>query len=209
MPIVPRLFPNSTIVCLGTGPSLTAADVDVCRGKAVVIAINDAYRIAPWAEVLYACDAAWWKRHNWCRAFAGMKVSLETSAWRQCGPGDPAIVRLRNAGDSGLELDPTGLRTGKNSGYQALNLAVHLGARRIVLLGYDMDATNRKPAHFFGDHPNPIRSPYALFRQHFETLVQPLRTAGITVINATPGSALTCFPRLSLADGLAGEAVAA
>ena len=38
---VPRLWPGSTIVCIGTGPSLVVEDVQACRGHKV-IAIKDA-----------------------------------------------------------------------------------------------------------------------------------------------------------------------
>ena len=55
-PSVPKLWPNSTVVCIGTGPSLTQADVDLCCSQARVIAVNDAYRMAPLADVLYAAD---------------------------------------------------------------------------------------------------------------------------------------------------------
>ena len=138
-PIVPRLWPGATIVCLGTGPSLTAADVTRCAGQAKVTAINDAYRLAPWADVLYACDAKWWRWNKGLPGFAGLKFGLDTSiAYRD-------VTVLQNTGLQVLETTPTGLRTGHTSGYQAINLAVHLGAARIVLLGYDF-----KGDHFFG-----------------------------------------------------------
>jgi hypothetical protein len=38
----PRLWPDSTVAILATGPSLTKADCDYLRGKCHVVAINDA-----------------------------------------------------------------------------------------------------------------------------------------------------------------------
>jgi hypothetical protein len=62
--MVARTFPNSTIVCIASGPSLTREDVDACRGAAgVVLAVNDTITYAPWADVLYACDRRWWQEH--------------------------------------------------------------------------------------------------------------------------------------------------
>jgi hypothetical protein len=185
-----------TVVCVAGGPSLTKADVEFCRGKAFVIAIKDAIRLAPWADVLYACDAKWWQRYGDTVAFAGPKYTLEQTA-RQW-----ATV-LRNTGDSGLEPDPTGLRTGKNSGYQAINLAVHQGATTIVLLGYDMAPAADGKHHWFGAHPWKTVPPYRLFLPFFDTLVKPLADLGIRVINASRQTVLTCFPRLSLAEALA------
>lgn len=192
LPVVPRLWPNATIVCLATGPSLTRADVDACAGLRR-IAINDAYRLAPQADVLYACDQKWWYWHKGAPGFAGLKFALDPRAksW-------PGLTVLQNTGTKGLELKPTGLRTGHNSGYQAINLAVHLGASRIVLLGYDM-----KGDHFFGAHPDNTRPPFALCLKAFEALVAPLAAAGVSVVNATRSTALTCFPRVPLESVLA------
>lgn len=188
---VPRLFPDRTIVCLASGPSLTREDVEYCRGKAPVVAVSDTYRLAPWADVLYACDAKWWEAHDGVPAFAGLKFALETSAARW-----PGVQVLENTGDRGVELTPTGLRTGKNSGYQAVNVAIHLGASRVVLLGYDMQATIGQPSHFFGEHPPSLRrsSPFAMFCQHFASLVSPVKAIGVEIVNCSRATALTCFP---------------
>ena len=198
--VVPRLWPESTVVCIGGGPSLTSADVAVCEGRARVIAVNDAYRLAPWADVLYAADAKWWKQHQGVPTFQGRKYSLqpEAAAW-------PKVEILRNTGECGLELHPTGLRAGRNSGYQAINLAVLFGARRILLLGYDMQRRRGQPSHWFGDHPPAIRadSPYHAFLNRFESLPAALATVGVTVINCSRDTALTLFPRATIQEALA------
>jgi hypothetical protein len=191
------LWPNETIVCVGTGPSLTQADVDFCRGKARVIAVNNAYQIAPWADVLYAADDKWWTWHKGATSFLGLKYTIAPT--RQSWPG---VVALRNTGQHGLESDPTGLRTGYNSGYQAINLAVHLGASRVVLLGYDFHGD-----HYFGSHPDRTRPPFAACLQAFATLPAPLAAAGVEVMNATRHTALRVFPCVPLETVLQAVAV--
>lgn len=191
-PAVPRLWPGSTIVCLGAGPSLTPQDVDLCRGRGPVIAINGSYTMAPWAEVLYACDNKWWLWHKGAPTFPGLKFALDARA-RQW----PGVTVLRNTGDSGLELDPTGLRTGRNSGYQAINLAVHLGATRVILLGYDMQGD-----HWHKPHPDGSRPPFLICLKHFASLVAPLQAAGVEILNCTRRTALTAFPCVALDDAL-------
>lgn len=197
---VPRLWPGSTIVCLGTGPSLTRDDVEYCRGKARVIAIKHAIEWAPWADVVYSCgsDAGkWWQRTGdtlgW---YEGLRYTLDPGAsrWAQV---------LRNTGFIGLETSPDGLKTGKNSGYQALNLAVHLGASRIVLLGYDMQPDAQDRDHFFGAHWHNQRPPFHAFVDLFGSLLEPLRALGVRVLNATRRTALTMFPIVSLEEALA------
>jgi len=166
-----------------------------------VIAINDAYRLAPWADVLYACDERWWKwqyrgHTREIAAFAGVRYSIDPRAGKW-----PHVQVLRNTGRAGLERDPSALRHGHNSGYQAVNLAVHFGAARILLLGYDMQATGGHE-HWFGHHPMVKRSPYGLFRQHFQEIVKPLREAGVEVWNCSRATALDVFPRLDLETAL-------
>lgn len=192
------------MVCIGGGPSLTAADVDACRGRARVLAINDAYRLAPWADVLYGCDAKWWTWHPEAAAFAGLKYGL---THRREDVFPDGVELLANTGMGGLETSPHGVRIGstlgsQNSGYQAINLAMHLGAVRVLLLGYDMQPDERGRSHWFGEHPVAGTSQYRLFAQAFERLVEPLKAFGIAVINCTRRTALTCFPCQPLAEAL-------
>lgn len=205
MVVVPRAWLNETVVCIATGPSLTADDCEYVRGRARVIAINDAYRLAPWADAVYGTDARWWHWHKGVQGFTGAKWSLEHSQWWNYRELYPDVQRLRNSGPDGLEHDPTALRNGRNSGFAAINLAYHYGASRIVLLGYDMQPTGKRQ-HFWaennGEHPNKSRSPYAQFRRRFESLVKPLQKRGVSVINCTRTTALTAFPCAPLRDVL-------
>ncbi len=185
---VPKLWPGSTIVCIGTGPSLTQADVDFCRGKARVIVVNDAYKLALWADVMYACDVKYWTWEKGAPSFPGLKYRL------QGHPNlFPQVQVLKNMGRIGLCLDPRGVMAGYNSGYQAVNLSVHLGAAKIVLLGYDMGQQLKGPSHFFGEHRDKTRPPYAACIQAFRTLPAPLLAAGIDIVNCSRQTALGWF----------------
>jgi hypothetical protein len=194
---VPRLWPGETVVVIGGGSSLTPDDVAFCRGKARVIAIKEAIELAPWADALYACDDKWWRFHAGYPAFTGLKFALEPQsvAW-------PGVQVLRNAGDDGLELDPTALRTGHNSGYQAVNLAVHLGVSKIVLLGFDMWRGPSGKQNWFDKPGLHVDSPYPLFLMRFASIVEPLKAAGVEVVNASRFTVLTAFPRVLLEEAL-------
>lgn len=206
---LPRLLQGGVAVCLGSGPSLTQDDVDVCRGQAAVIAINDSWRLAEWADVLYACDGKWWDHHKGVPSFQGLKFGLKTMPPGSRAKADkwPDVMRLKNAGPEGLSS--AGLYTGSNSGYQAIQLAVHLGATRVLLLGYDMQRDKKGRAHWFGEHPREIRgtSDYSTFCNYFKSLVKPLKALGIEVVNCSRETRLSCFPRMTIQDAL--QAVAA
>ena len=67
------LWRNQTVVCIASGPSLTQDQVDQVKGLNT-IAINDAYKLAPWANILYACDYQWWDWHKGVPDFKGYKL---------------------------------------------------------------------------------------------------------------------------------------
>lgn len=196
-----KLWPESVIVCLGSGPSLTQADVDFCRGRALVIAIKDTIDLCPWADVLYGCGAdaggqTWWRRRGPSLPMTGLRYSLDEAASEWA-----SVLKYRK--DDGLETDPGYLALGGNSGYQAVNLSVHLGARKVVLLGYDMQKDPAGRQHYFGDHPRGNQLPFDLFLFRFPTIMEPLKALGVELINASRQTALTCVPRGTLQEALA------
>jgi Uncharacterized Rossmann fold enzyme len=101
--------------------------------------------------------------------------------------------------------DPSAIHTGKNGGFQALHLAVLFGASRIVLLGYDFQATGNK-SHWHGDHPPGLsnsRRRYGQWLQPLQQLARDIKTrGGIEVLNATRETAIECFPRVELQEAL-------
>lgn len=189
---VPQVLHGQTVAILASGPSLTQADADICK-RHWTIAVSDAWRVAPWADVVYSCDGRWWDHHR--PEARGLKVGLAPA------PAWPQTHVLRQDNNSVLSDDPEALATGdggerhfSSSGYQAINLAVLLGASRILLLGYDMHIVAGKH-HFFGDHPREFGQAdhYAQMRAAFPKLARVLDSRGIHVTNCTPGSALDCF----------------
>jgi hypothetical protein len=203
---IPRLFPGRTVVCIAPGPSLTVEDCERCRGQAVV-AVGDGVRLAPFADVLYHADDSWWKYYDGVPSFRGMKITFSMEAAQRFGLHRVA-VKVKNSGFGyrGVSFEPNYVHSGGNSGFQALNLAVLFGARRIVLLGYDM-----KGSHFFGEHPRPLRNrePNPKWRDAFAEAAPMLAERGVEVLNATRSTALTCFPRVNLDDALCDTTVPA
>ena len=81
---------------------------------------------------------------------------------------------------------------------------MNLGARRILLLGYDLGRWEGQPTHFFGEHPSKLNkdSPYASFRAYYETLLEPLTHLGVTLVNCSRKTALKCVRRMPLREAL-------
>lgn len=210
--MVSPMWRGETVAVLATGPSLTPADVEFVRGRARVIAVNDSYRLAPWADILYAADDKWWQWQYRDHAaaiasFTGLRFCMEPGNLKKSRPAavkpEWRVTVLKNAGVTGLELDPSaGLKNGRNSGYAAINLAVQLGATRIRLLGYDMSLGRGGKAHWFGSHPAGGSPQLTKFRLYFPTIAEPLKASGVEVLNCSRRSALTCFPKVALERAL-------
>lgn len=200
-PPVPRLWPGETVCCIASGPSLVQADVDYLRGKCRVVVTNSSWRMAPWADLLYACDGDWWKHYNGVPEFAGLKVTTDPAAAARWGLKCVPLA-AKHEGDRqvnnipGVTTDPMFLHSGGNSGYQMFNLAGHLigWAGRILLLAYDLKQGADGRLHWFGDHPQPLRNGknYPLWRKRFATIPASL-PAGVEVLNCTRDTALDCF----------------
>ena len=194
-----NIFPmwkGQTVFCIAGGASLTKQQVKYSKGYRT-IAINDAYKLAPHADILYACDAQWWRWHNGCPEFKGYKLQHDvaekddTSAMATPYPGIDIIL---SNGLTGFSSRTNRIRTGGNSGYQAIHIAMHLGAKQIILLGYDMHARGDK-SHWFGEHPNGKQrdSRYDEWIPRFCHLQDAALDRGIEIINCTPDSDLNHF----------------
>jgi hypothetical protein len=217
---------GDTVAILAGGPSLTEGQVAKVRlahslRRLRAIAVNDAYLLAPWADVHYAADSSWHKWHTegiekpalklaaadvamrW-KSFAGEKCSIQ-------GSGDNIIDRavhlLRNKTfpdhGTGLSRDPRALMTGRHSGFQALNLAVLAAATQVLLLGFDGRVGTDGRSHWFGEHPRPTDpAVFEHMRRAFSAAERDLKEAGVRVVNCSPASAIDSFEKRALDEAL-------
>lgn len=89
-----------------------------------------------------------------------------------------------------------------------MNLAYHFGAKKILLLGFDMHRNGG--GHWHDEHQcrdgQPMLSAppshIAVWKQEFVAMASDLSHEGVEVVNATPGTALECFRRLPLDKAL-------
>lgn len=162
-------------------------------------------RLAPWADAVYGCDGPWW--HHWLKTgakdFGGLKLAHDTGVCASFR--DVHKIEVRDH-DKLLFAEPGVIGSGGNSGFQALNIAAQFGARRILLVGFDMHGANG--VHWYGRNTwrnanNPGDSNYVRWRAAFATQAPVLAAMGIEVVNASAESALTCFPATTIEETLA------
>jgi len=200
---IERMWMGQTAAVVATGPSLTTTQVRQLEGKARTIAVNDSYKIAPWADMMYAADHKWWRHHAFCHSFTGERWTQNRgpTGWvDEAGSNGLEIIQCKHSLE--VSTDPHFVSSGWNSGFQAMNIAVHLGAKRILLLGVDLHTGGG--AHFFGEHPPGLQrsSPWATFRKAFTVSAPVLAGMRVEVINCSPTSALTCYPYMEVGVAL-------
>jgi hypothetical protein len=134
--------------------------------------------------------------------FAGLKLSQDPVAVKLF-PEIGQVTCVRKTDEMLLD-EPGVIGWGGNSGFHAINLAAQFGARRIVLVGYDM--TMKNGLHWHGAHPrglnNPTKGNVDRWRRAIDGGAPVLEAAGIEVINATPDSALQAYPFMPLEEAL-------
>jgi hypothetical protein len=153
--------------------------------------------LAPWADVLYACDAEWWN------VYFDQVKDMGPELWTQDVKAHQRYGVNWAPANRGDGLGREFIHWGANSGYQAINLAYLWGARRIILLGYDCKRIEGK-SHWFGEHQNGLsrNHPLDTWRRNFPQLAADLKAEGVEVLNCSPDSALDCFEKVELATAL-------
>lgn len=132
---IPEIWRGETVFVVGGGPSLLKFDFNRLDGQRIV-AINLAFTKMPFAQFCFFADNRFWDWHT--EALLGFKHHVVTTA-RTIKPPHPHFHRIQRSHDHSkwFSFDQD-IVMGKDSGVQAINLAYHLGAQRMVLLGFDM-----------------------------------------------------------------------
>ncbi|HCM9478401.1 hypothetical protein [uncultured Enterobacter sp.] len=175
-----------TFACVASGPSLTAPDCKLLHEAGIAtIAVNNSWEVVPFSSSIYAADCCWWEEYG---------AGITSKAVRWCG--DEFTARR-----FGINWLPSAIPGSFNSGQRAIELAIHLGACRVLLLGYDCSIRNG--THWHGNHAllsNPDKFSVARWQDEFSRLRAV--AGGVEIINCSRFTRLTCFPRQSLETAL-------
>jgi hypothetical protein len=207
---------SGTIACVGTGPSLTLAQIEHARAKGFTLfGCNLAYQIIPDLVVLFATNAPFWDWY-WGREDGPREHPCEKWTNNEESAHKYKLNFIDSRERPGLSRKPDRIHHGHSSGACLVNLAYLMGAERIVLLGYDMryapdyNGLERKvgstPRHYFGEYPSALlhwpkvdvkAGVHVGLVAHYARMAEQ---ALVPIVNATPESALTCFPYVAIED---------
>lgn len=220
---VPKMWEGSTVYMIGGGQSLNTTGLSpidgdrereriileqmnrdleiICNEK--VIGINSAFLLGDWIDICWFGDIRWleWNKEK-LKEFKGMKVCCCPTVHK----GIEWVKILKRGKPEGLDPRPDHVSWNKNSGGSGINLAVHLGAKRIVLLGYDMavyDGGDERwhDSHKIKDHD---KNPYPRYLEIFAHIARDARAVGVELINTSLNSAIEerFVPKMKLEDVL-------
>ena len=188
--------PKRPVFIIGGGASLRDFTWDRLKKKQTIV-LNLAYRMVPWADVMFFGDNRFLDKygdpspsHHFYQFKGRSIVTTAPHAGGCWGGRDNRVLYVSPENLAVTMGDVTVDATNKCTGAQSILLAHHLGAQQIVLLGFD-----NKPGHWAAlkhyAYPRPCEpEAYQTYAANFAEVAQ----LGLSVVNATPGSALDCFP---------------
>lgn len=184
---VPREWEGERCYIIGGGPSIARLKTELLQNENLIV-INNAYKLFPNASFCFFHDEQWFKQHErkLLETFRGRIVTHHNKFEKA-----DKVLYLQRGSNHRLARNPKTLNHGNNSGHGALNLAVHLGASPIYLLGYDMRVVQNRH-NYHKAHTREMK--HDIYKKYIEAMGSIELPEGVTVYNATPDSALPTFP---------------
>lgn len=207
----PQLFAGKAVFVLGGGPSLAWAEpwanLILSQGA---IAVNGAMNFKAFngtvtAPVLFFGDAKWyWWNKDEVQAFPGLKITMDMRSHKSTEyatvKDEPNLLLARRGRILGYESKHGCLAFNRSSGAAAINLAGRMGAKKVILLGFDMRVVDGQRNYVPHKVQKTRVDPYDFMRRSMEMLSTDMANRGIQVKNATPCSALEWFPKITLKE---------
>lgn len=201
-----NIWKDQTSFIIGGGPSLIGFDFTPIIHRNV-IGVNNAYLLGDWVDICWFGDLKWHQwHHEQLKSFKGIIAHCNTKS---------SLINLKRLIPfernrvSGIDTTPNSVAWNRCSGFSAINFAYHLGSRKIVLLGFDMNH-NGKQRNWHNDHKEKCTLREADTRySHYLTccpvIQKDANRLGVRIINTNLNSAIEVFEKLSLEKVLEEE----
>ncbi len=169
-----------------------------------VIGVNIAFMLGKWVSVLYFEDSTFYRIHREAiNKFRNLKVTSLNHMPRPIIHTTRNIKRMKRDMRLGLSNNNSVIRWNHNSGGAAINFATLAGAKRILLLGFDMKPVDDKTHWHSGFYTNATtKTNFKRFMRSFPQIAADAKRDKIEILNVSPDSALEDFPKVKLEEVL-------
>jgi hypothetical protein len=186
---------GETAYIVAGGPSVKSENLELLKGKRV-IAINSSYEAVPFADLLFFADSRWWNNNvdhlaNWAGRIATVSTRFTDSRFLRLRRRVPNTEPRKGPIGPGLAIEPNAVVACRTSLQGGMNIAFHLGANRIVLIGADMGRAPDGSTHHHTPHPwnnKPGNRTWDIQMSELALIAAPLRERGVIVVNSSPTS---------------------
>lgn len=163
---IPKLWEGETVAVLATGPSMSQDVADALSGHKRIV-VNEGYRLAPDADMLVAMDGNWPQEY---RDFPGMRVTGVKDDDLDAYYIGPRWERVRLENGAEVEIH--------NSGLTAIRVASALGAKKIIIAGFDGFVPGER-IHYYDDEVDT--GAYVGVTIGLKNIIAELSAKGVTV----------------------------
>lgn len=174
-----------------------------------IIGINMAYKLGNWIDIILFGDHGNFFLPNLKQLFDFPNLIIS------CNPKtkdfDWVKWMARDRKPYGLSSDRHKLVWNQNTGGAGINLAIHTGVKRILLLGFDMDMDGVNQ-HFHNEYlrkkkngRKTLKGIEKDFQRHlkaFPIIAKQAKQLKIEILNVNPKSRIDCFQKVNLKDVL-------
>jgi hypothetical protein len=202
---------DKPVAVIGGGPSLLGFDFEQLRG-AHLLAVKGCIFDIPWADAGFGLDMP--RFMEWRNKLTSVQSRVywavpEDQLARTGPPPAKNITYLKRLDGQNMSRDPGEIYGGGTSGFGAIQICLHKKAKTIILFGYDYDG-QYDALHGFRNNDQHYEKRRAqnfanweAWATHFEVYIPYLREQGIQILNACPASAIACFQKITIEDGVA------
>lgn len=169
-----------------------------------VIGVNVAFMLGKWISVLYFCDSVFYRTYREdINNFRNLKVTCVNHMPRPIIHTTRNIKRMTRDNGPGLSNNSRKIKWNHNSGAAAINFATLAGAKRILLLGFDMIAIEDRTHWHSGFYKNPTtKTGFKRFMRGFPQIAADAKQRNIEILNVSLDSVLKDFQKVELKDVL-------
>lgn len=233
MRVMPKIWTGGDVWIIGGGPSvieqfdIPSTIVEQVRNKEKdissfspylssfhdkhIIGINMAFKLGSWVDIMMFGDFKFFATSRKEIAdFSGIKVSCH-KRFRGAEFAGENIRHYSRSLDRGLTTAPDKIVWHGNTGAASINLAYHLGAKRVFLLGFDMDLNTEGYQHFHNEYTMPGEAgkkqkdkslPFARHSRGFPDIAKAARKLDMQIINVSPNSKINSFQKMTVEEAL-------